>query len=972
VAGSGVQAQSTASQPVDQQQELNGLVGPGDRNERVRQIQELLAQHTDLYPEGLVTGYYGDLTAQAVSRLQAEADLPQVGRVGQETFEYLLSISSGSDNDGGGDSSTGSDDRSKTLSDTVEGYEYTVSLQYVGNDNWQYQVSGSAPNSGYELSVSTDGNSIMANVEQTQDVALQVITDLTESGNIEAGPNATFEFSIRGDIGTGNQPGPGGDQQPTAELSVTPSTNVDSGQQFRVDASGSSDPNGDTLEYRWSVDTPRGGGGSDYSDRSGIQTSFDTPGTASFSVTVRDSDGNTDSESVEVVVGEADNPSRNQPPTARLSLQRVTHTLSNDYQVRSQNYDTLINILNDLRGVSVVEPEYDRGEIGLNVSRNPSGLFQTIAQEVRGEVREPGDSIGELARVGNNEVEVGAQFTVDASNSSDPDASDDDLEYQWEVEAPSGQTGGGSYQDDPVKSGSFNSSGTAKFEVTVRDEDGGTDTETLEFQVGEADGPGDSPSGRYDDQVILERTVGGIQEFPVTTGDVNQDGEINPDDARLVANYINNQVELSNQQQAAADVNGSGQINGRDVNKITEEVNDPTSSPRFPVLIGDVDGNGSITAGDAGLVQDYVRGEADLSDQQLAAADVNGDGEVTADVDDTGRQNQPPQAEDDSYSITPGEPVQVSEAEGLLANDSDPNGDSLEVTNINQQSNYRGVSLDPTQSGAFELSVETAYESDEALFRYTVSDGELEDSASIEIDVRDAGNQPGPGGDQQPTAELSVTPSTNVDSGQQFRVDASGSSDPNGDTLEYRWSVDTPRGGGGSDYSDRSGIQTSFDTPGTASFSVTVRDSDGNTDSESVEVVVGGDEGGDISDAQLILDRTVGEIEEFPADDILIGDVDQNGSITAGDAGLIQDYIQGDAELNFRQKAAADVDGDGEITADDMRGGGEPVDPPIEQPVLPAPEPEPAPPADPPLEQPVVPAPEPEPAPSQPGEVLVR
>jgi hypothetical protein len=29
------------------------------------------------------------------------------------------------------------------------------------------------------------------------------------------------------------------------------------------------------------------------------------------------------------------------------------------------------------------------------------------------------------------------------------------------------------------------------------------------------------------------------------------------------------------------------------------------------------------------------------------------------------------------------------------------------------------------------------------------------------------------------------------------------------------------------------------------------------------------------------------------------------------------DYIEGNAELTFRQKAAADVDGDGEITADD-------------------------------------------------------
>lgn len=144
---------------------------------------------------------------------------------------------------------------------------------------------------------------------------------------------------------------------------------------------------------------------------------------------------------------------------------------------------------------------------------------------------------------------------------------------------------------------------------------------------------------------------------------------------------------------------------------------------------------------------------------------------------------------------------------------------------------------------------------------------------------------------------------------------------------------------------DDSSITNSFEQTGEISVSVTVRDEDGNTDTASVEFEVEERDRNDSdpSDAQMILDRTVGEIEEFPADEIIIRDVDQNGSITAGDAGLIQDYVQGDAELNFRQKAAADVDGDGEITAGDAGGGVEPVDPPVDQPVLPAPEPEPAP-----------------------------
>ena len=45
-----------------------------------------------IYPEGLVTGYYGPLTASAVSQFQAAYGLPQVGRVGPMTLAKLDSI----------------------------------------------------------------------------------------------------------------------------------------------------------------------------------------------------------------------------------------------------------------------------------------------------------------------------------------------------------------------------------------------------------------------------------------------------------------------------------------------------------------------------------------------------------------------------------------------------------------------------------------------------------------------------------------------------------------------------------------------------------------------------------------------------------------------------------------------------------------------------------------------------------------
>ena len=50
---------------------FNETLSFGMRNDEVRQLQEfLVSQGSDIYPEGLVTGYFGDMTLQAVGRFQ--------------------------------------------------------------------------------------------------------------------------------------------------------------------------------------------------------------------------------------------------------------------------------------------------------------------------------------------------------------------------------------------------------------------------------------------------------------------------------------------------------------------------------------------------------------------------------------------------------------------------------------------------------------------------------------------------------------------------------------------------------------------------------------------------------------------------------------------------------------------------------------------------------------------------------------
>ena len=70
----------------------------GMSGEDVTLLQEVLATDIDVYPEGLVTGYFGPLTKNAVKRFQKIAGIEQVGLVGPKTsasINQLLLVGTG-------------------------------------------------------------------------------------------------------------------------------------------------------------------------------------------------------------------------------------------------------------------------------------------------------------------------------------------------------------------------------------------------------------------------------------------------------------------------------------------------------------------------------------------------------------------------------------------------------------------------------------------------------------------------------------------------------------------------------------------------------------------------------------------------------------------------------------------------------------------------------------------------------------
>ncbi len=64
----------------------------GMSGEDVKTLQELLATDPSIYPEGIVSGYFGVLTAKAVKRFQEKVGLEQVGNVGPKTLERIRQI----------------------------------------------------------------------------------------------------------------------------------------------------------------------------------------------------------------------------------------------------------------------------------------------------------------------------------------------------------------------------------------------------------------------------------------------------------------------------------------------------------------------------------------------------------------------------------------------------------------------------------------------------------------------------------------------------------------------------------------------------------------------------------------------------------------------------------------------------------------------------------------------------------------
>ena len=81
-------------QEVKEELKLTKNLYKGLSDEEVKKLQEFLKQYSEIYPEGLVTGFYGPLTEKAVKKFQEEHDIPATGLVGPLTRDKIKELSS--------------------------------------------------------------------------------------------------------------------------------------------------------------------------------------------------------------------------------------------------------------------------------------------------------------------------------------------------------------------------------------------------------------------------------------------------------------------------------------------------------------------------------------------------------------------------------------------------------------------------------------------------------------------------------------------------------------------------------------------------------------------------------------------------------------------------------------------------------------------------------------------------------------
>ena len=171
--------------------------------------------------------------------------------------------------------------------------------------------------------------------------------------------------------------------------------------------------------------------------------------------------------------------------------------------------------------------------------------------------------------------------------------------------------------------------------------------------------------------------------------------------------------------------------NTTDVDGDSVSVVDVSVDPSYGTISDNGDGTWTFTP-----KQDYNGDDVPLS---FTVSDGNLSDTATAVLNVTAVNDAPDAGDIDLGTIAEDSAIVISESD-LLANSSDPEGDSLSVTDLSVDSSY-GALVD-NGDGTWTFSPASDYSGDDVPFTFTISDGEKSDTATASLDVNASADAP--------------------------------------------------------------------------------------------------------------------------------------------------------------------------------------------------------------------------------------
>ena len=688
-----------------------------------------------------------------------------VGQSDTDSFTYTID-----DGNGGTDTATvtlainGVNDAPDAVDDAFATDEDTALSANVLADNG----AGSDSDVEGDALVVTEVNGNALNVGAQITLASGALLTLNANGSFDYDPNGQFETVAVGDSTSESfsytvSDGNGGTDTATATITidgvndapvaaddalVTDEDSPVNGNVLADNGNGAdSDVDGDTLTVSaGSFATAKGGqvtlnaDGTFTYDPSGAFEGLNTgdSDTDAFTYTLGDGNGGSDTATVNIVINGVTDVPDNVPPVAQddnLSTNEDT-PLSGSVLVDNGNGsdsdadgDTLTVTQVNGNGLNVGTQITLASGALLTLNANgsfdydPNGQFEGLAV-----ADSTSDSFSYTVSDGNGGTDTAtATITIDGVNDSpvaadDALVTDEDSAVNGNVLADNGDGADSDVDGDTltVTAGSFatakggqvtlNADGTFTYDPSGVFESlavGDSDTDSFTYTLGDGNGGTDTAT--------VTLTINGANDAPVAA----DDNVVTDEDSPVTGNVL---VD-----------NGNGADSDVDGDTLTVTAGSFATAKGGQVTLN---ADGTFTYDPNGQFESLNNGDTDSDSFSYTVSDGEG-GTDTATVniaingvtDQAG--NVAPDVVDENYSVHAGEVLTVAAAAGLLANDTDADGDPLNVQSIEAPANG---TLNIATDGSFTYTPDPGFVGTEEL-TYTVSDGTTNSTGTVTIDV---------------------------------------------------------------------------------------------------------------------------------------------------------------------------------------------------------------------------------------------